>query len=119
MPREKKDEVIRQHVREDLMLTDPQEARIVKILAEYLKGHKDRKRSKVEVDEAEWHTEATIKPPTRKQRVEMMRHTFAKEDPSPDRTSVVGPADKLREHILAVSLFPNIFNKKFLDREMP
>jgi hypothetical protein len=74
----KKGEVIREHTREDLMLTDPQEARTAQIRAEYLR-----------------------------------------KDPSPSHPGVmVGPADKLRMHILSVSLFPNLYNKKFLDKEM-
>ena len=35
--RVKKGEVIREHTREDLMLTDPQEARTAKMRAEYLR----------------------------------------------------------------------------------
>jgi hypothetical protein len=30
----------------------------------------------------------------------------------------VGPVASLRERILAISLFPNVYNRKFLDREM-
>ena len=77
--RVKKGEVLRSNIRDDLMLTDPQEANKAKIRAEYLK-----------------------------------------EDPSPSHPGeMVGPADKLRMRILSVSLFPNLFNKKFLEREMP
>ena len=76
--RVKKGEVIREHTREDLMLTDPQEARTAQIKAEYLK-----------------------------------------KDPKPSHPGeMVGPVDKMRMKILSLSLFPNVFNKKFLDHEM-
>lgn len=76
--RVKKGEVIREHTREDLMLTDPQEERTAKIRAEY-----------------------------------------RRKDPGPTHPGeMVGPADKMRMKILSLSLFPNIFNKAFLDRQM-
>lgn len=76
--RVKKGEVIREHTREDLMLTDPQEARTAQMRAEYLRP------------------EPKVSHPG----------------------EMVGPADKMRMRILSLSLFPNVFNKKFLDREM-
>lgn len=76
--RVKKGEVISGRTREDLTLTDPQEARTAQIRAEYLKP------------------EPKVANPG----------------------EMIGPADKMRMRILSLSLFPNLFNKKFLDREM-
>jgi len=77
--RVKKGEVIREHTREDLMLTDPQEARTAQIRAEYLR-----------------------------------------KDPSPTHPGeMIGPVDMMRMRILSLSLFPNVFNKAFLERKMP
>jgi hypothetical protein len=51
-------------------------------------------------------------------RVAIMEYKHSKPDPNPDRSDEVGPAEKMRERILGLSLFPNIFNKKFLTKEM-
>jgi hypothetical protein len=55
---------------------------------------------------------------TGKQRRAFMEYKFSKSDSSPDRSEVVGPVDNMRAHILKLSLFPNIYNKKFLEHEM-
>lgn len=120
MPREKRDEVIRDNVTTDLMLTDPQAARVAIMIAEYLEGRRRRrseKRAEPESDmPPEQNPELKI---SRNQRLEMMRHAFSKEDPEPDRAGLVANSYELRKHILSMSLFPNLYNGAFLERQMP
>lgn len=52
-------------------------------------------------------------------RTAKMRAEYLRPEPKHAKEGeMVGPADRLRMSILSLSLFPNLYNKRFLDREM-
>ena len=47
----------------------------------------------------------------------VMTYKHEREDPSPDRTGIVGPADMMRRHVLSLSLFPNLYNREMVESQ--